>query len=129
MIPTTVTSQSIYTNTYVESDANLDISIKPVVSGDEEVTLAIKVDNTDFTSIPTDGSPPPKSTSKFETSLRVHNEDTIVLGGIETTEIDDNVSGTPILSRIPILKYFFSNKSKTNKKVITVLFIKPTILR
>lgn len=129
VIPTTVTSQSIYTNTYVESDANLDISIKPVVSGDEEVTLAIKVDNTDFTSIPTDGSPPPKSTSKFETSLRVHNEDTIVLGGIETTEIDDSVSGTPLLSRIPILKYFFSNKSKTNKKVITVLFIKPTILR
>jgi len=129
VIPTTVTSQSIYTNTYVESDANLDISIKPIVSGDEEVTLAIKVDNTDFTSIPTDGSPPPKSTSKFETSLRVHNEDTIVLGGIETTEIDDSVSGTPLLSRIPILKYFFSNKSKTNKKVITVLFIKPTILR
>jgi len=113
----------------VESDANLDIAIKPVVSGDEQVTLGIKVGIVDFTSIPTDGSPPPKSTSKFETSLRVHNEDTIVLGGIERTEIDDTVSGTPILSRIPILKYFFSSKSKSTKKVITVLFIKPTILR
>jgi type IV pilus assembly protein PilQ len=128
-IPTTVTSQSIYTNTYVESDANLEVDIKPVVSGDEQVTLGIKVNIVDFTSVPADGSPPPKSTSKFETSLRVHNEDTIVLGGIERTEIDDNVSGTPILSRIPILKYLFSNKSKTSKKVITVLFIKPTILR
>ena len=127
--PTTATISSIYTNTYVESDANLDIAIKPVVSGDEQVTLGIKVGIVDFTSIPTDGSPPPKSTSKFETSLRVHNEDTIVLGGIERTEIDDTVSGTPILSRIPILKYFFSSKSKSTKKVITVLFIKPTILR
>jgi type IV pilus assembly protein PilQ len=127
--PTTVAVSSIYTNTYVESDANMEIAIKPVVSGDEQVTLSIKVNIADFTSIPTDGSPPPKSTSKFETSLRVHNEDTIVLGGIERTETDDNVSGTPILSRIPILKYFFSNKSKSNKKVITVLFIKPTILR
>ena len=128
-VPTTVTSTSIYTNTYVESDANMDIAIKPVVSGDEQVTLGIKVSIADFTAIPTDGSPPPKSTSKFETSLRVHNEDTIVLGGIERTETDDNVSGTPILSRIPILKYLFSNKSKTTKKVITVLFIKPTIIR
>ncbi len=129
VIPSTVTSQSIFTNTYIESDANLDISIKPEVSGDDQVTLGIKVNIADFTSIPTDGSPPPKSTSKFETSLRVHNEDTIVLGGIERTERDDNVSGTPLLSRIPILKFFFSNKTKTTKKVITVLFIKPTIIR
>jgi type IV pilus assembly protein PilQ len=127
--PTTVAVSSIYTNTYVESDANMEIAIKPVVSGDEQVTLGIKVNIADFTSIPTDGSPPPKSISKFETSLRVHNEDTIVLGGIERTETDDNVSGTPILSRIPILKYLFSNKTKSTKKVITVLFIKPTILR
>jgi len=129
LIPSTVTSQSIFTNTYVESDANLEIAIKPVVSGDEQVTLGIKVSISDFTSIPTDGSPPPKSTSKFETSLRVHNEDTIVLGGIERTETDDNISGTPILSRIPILKFLFSNKTKSTKKVISVLFIKPTILR
>jgi type IV pilus assembly protein PilQ len=129
IIPSTVASNSIVTNTYIESDANMDISIKPVVSGDEQVTLGIKVNISDFTSIPADGSPPPKSTSKFETSLRVHNEDTIVLGGIERTESDDSVSGTPILSRIPILKYLFSNKTKSTKKVITVLFIKPTILR
>ncbi|MDB5124740.1 MAG: outD [Mucilaginibacter sp.] len=129
VIPSSVTSQSIFSNVYVESNANMEISIKPVVSGDEQVTLAIKVSISDFTSIPTDGSPPPKSTSKFETSLRVHNEDTIVLGGIERTEKDDNVTGTPILSRIPLLKYLFSNKTKSTKKVISVLFIKPTILR
>ncbi|HEY8782398.1 MAG TPA: secretin and TonB N-terminal domain-containing protein [Mucilaginibacter sp.] len=129
VIPSAVTSQSIFSNVYVESDANLEIAIRPVVSGDEQVTLGIKVNISDFTSIPADGSPPPKSTSKFETSLRVHNEDTIVLGGIERTETDDNISGTPILSRIPILKYIFSNKTKSTKKVISVLFIKATILR
>ncbi len=129
VIPSTVTSQSIFTNTYQPSQANLEISIKPEVSGDEQVTLKITVGISDFTSIPTDGSPPPTSNSKFETSLRVHNEDTIVLGGIERTEHDDNVSGTPLLSRIPILKFFFSNKTKSTKKVITVLFIKPTIIR
>jgi type IV pilus assembly protein PilQ len=128
-IPSAATTQTLLTNTYVESDANMTIAIKPIVSGDDQITLGIKIDISDFTSIPTDGSPPPKSTSKYETSLRVNNEDMILLGGIERTEKDDNVSGFPILSRIPILKYIFSSKSKTTKKVVTVVFIKPTIMR
>ena len=127
--PTAATSNTILTNTYVESDANMVIAVKPLVSGDDQITLNIKIDISDFTSIPTDGSPPPKSTSKYETSLRVNNEDMILLGGIERTERTDNVSGFPILSRIPILKYIFSNKSKATTKVVTVVFIKPTIMR
>jgi type IV pilus assembly protein PilQ len=127
--PTSATSNTILTNTYVESDADMTIAIKPVVSGDDQITLGIKIDISDFTSIPTDGSPPPKSTSKYETSLRVNNEDMILLGGIERTERDDNVSGFPILSRIPILKYIFSNKTKSTTKVVTIVFIKPTIMR
>jgi len=128
-IPSAATSQTILTNTYVESDANLTIAIKPIVSGDDQVTLGIKVDISDFTSIPTDGSPPPKSTSKFESSIRVNNEDMIVLGGIERTEKDDSGSGIPLLSRIPVLKWIFSSRTKTNSKVVTLVFIKPTILR
>ncbi|MFI5161954.1 MAG: secretin and TonB N-terminal domain-containing protein [Sphingobacteriales bacterium] len=129
VIPSSVTSQSIFSNVYVESDANMEIAIKPVVSGDEQVTLGIRISISDFTSIPTDGSPPPKSTSKFETSLRVSNGETLVLGGIERTEQDDSVTGTPVLSRIPLLKYLFSSKTKSTKKVVSVLFIKPTIIR
>jgi len=127
--PSATTTASIFSNVYKEVNADLSIDIKPVVSGDDQVTLAIKVNVSDFTSIPTDGSPPPQSINKFETSLRVHNEDTILLGGIERTENDLTASGTPILSRIPILKWIFSNRTKTTQKVTTVLFIKSTVLR
>lgn len=129
IIPSASTSQSIFTNVYQEVNADLSIAIKPIVSGDDQVTLGIKVNISDFTSIPTDGSPPPQATSKFETSLRVHSEDTIVLGGIERTESSDDTGGTPLLSRIPILKWIFSNRTKASSKIITVLFIKSTILR
>jgi type IV pilus assembly protein PilQ len=129
LIPTAASAQSIFSNVYQEVNANLSIDIKPIVSGDDQVTLGIKVNISDFISIPADGSPPPQSISKFETSLSVHSEDTIVLGGIERTEIDDNSSGWPILSRIPILKYIFGSKTKSTSKVVTVLFIKSTILR
>jgi len=127
--PSATTTASIFSNIYKEVNADLSIDIKPVVSGDDQVTLGIKVNVSDFTSIPTDGSPPPQSINKFETSLRVHNEDTILLGGIERTENDLTASGTPILSRIPILKWIFSSRTKTASKVTTVLFIKSTVLR
>jgi type IV pilus assembly protein PilQ len=129
VIPSAATSQTVLSNTYLESDANLMIAIKPQVAGDDQVTLGIKVDISDFTALPTDGSPPPKATSKFESSIRVNNEDMIVLGGIERNERDDSASGVPILSRIPILKWIFSSKTKSNKRVVTLVFIKPTILR
>jgi len=129
LIPSSATTQSVFSNVYVPVTADLSVEMKPVVSGNDQVTLDIVVNISDFTSIPTDGSPPPESISKFSSSLRVHSDDTILLGGIERTENDLTTSGIPILSRIPILKWIFSSRTKTASKVITVLFIKPTILR
>jgi len=129
VIPSLNNPSSIFTNVYQEVNADLGISVNAIVSGDDQVTLKIKVNLSDFTSMPTDGSPPPQAISKFETSLRVHNEDTIVLGGIERSENSESGSGVPILSRIPILKWLFSSRSKSTAKVTTVLFIKSTILR
>jgi type IV pilus assembly protein PilQ len=129
VIPSSATTITTLSNTYNSSEANLTIGIKPLVSGDDQVTLGIDIDISDFTSLPTDGSPPPTATSKFQSSIRVNNEDMIVLGGIERTERSDSASGIPLLSRVPILKWIFSSKKKTNGKVVTLVFIKPTIMR
>lgn len=129
LYPSASNTTSVFNNLYTPVEADLSVDIKPIVSGDDQVTLGIKVNISDFTNIPSDGSPPPQAISKFETSLRVHSEDTILLGGIERTENSLTASGTPILSRIPIIKWLFSSRTKTNSKVTTVLFIKSTILR
>ena len=52
----------------------------------------------------------------------------IVLGGLERTEKSENGSGVPFLSRIPIIKWLFSSREKANNKVVTIVFIKPTII-
>jgi type IV pilus assembly protein PilQ len=91
--------------------------------------MSISVNVSNFTSTPTDGSPPSEAINKFETSLRVHSEDTILLGGIERTENDLTANGIPVLSRIPVLKWIFGSRTKTTSKVTTVLFLKTTILR
>lgn len=108
--------------------ANLTVSIKPVVSGDEQVTLIIEVEQSDFIGQPPENSPPPSVTSKFSSMIRVRNEEMVVLGGIERSEKSETGSGVPFLSRIPVIKWFFSSKTKSKSKTLTTLFIKPTIL-
>src|SRR4030095_12167867 len=106
--------------------ANMAIDIMPIVEGDDQVTLTIGVSISDFTSTP-DNQPPPTSTSKFKSILRVKNEEMIVLGGIERTEKSQSSSGIPFLSRIPVLKWLFSSRTKHNNKVVSVVFIRPSI--
>lgn len=121
-------AQTVVTEQFTEVNANLEIDIKPIVSGDDQVTLNIKVNISDFIGNPPENAPPPKSTSKFTSLIRAKNEDMIVLGGLERTETSERGSGVPLLSRIPIIKWLFSSREKSNNKVVTLVFIKPTIL-
>ena len=129
VIPSVSSPTSIFTQQYNKVDANLVINIKPVVSGNDQVTLGIKIEITDFIGTPPTNAPPPTSTSKFESIIRAHDGDMIVLGGLERAEEDDNSSGVPLLSKIPVLKWIFSSKSKSHIKKVTLVFIKPTIIR
>jgi type IV pilus assembly protein PilQ len=128
VIPSITSPTSIFTSQFNKVEANLAITIRPVVSGDDQVTLNISVDISDFIGTPPNNAPPPTSNSKFESIIRAHNEDMIVLGGIERTENSESSDGVPFLSRIPVLKWLFSSRSKTRAKVVTVVFIKPTII-
>lgn len=119
---------TIVTEQYIPVEANLNIGVRPFVSGDEQVTLNINVSISDFIGPLTVNAPPPSSTSKFESIIRVKNEEMIVLGGIERTEKSDEGSGIPFLSRVPVLKWFFSSRTKLNNKTVSVVFIKPTII-
>jgi len=120
--------QTVVTQQFYPVEANLAIKILPFVSGDEHVTLTIDVNFSDFLGNTPINVPPPTASSKFSSIIRVKNEEMIVLGGIERNEKSEEGSGTPILSRIPILKWLFSTRSKTNGKTVSVVFIKPTII-
>jgi len=120
--------QTVVTQQFYPIEANLSIAIKPFVSGDEQITLNIDVSISDFTANTTINVPPPTATSKFQSIIRVKNEEMVVLGGIERAEKSTSSSGVPLLSRIPILKWIFSSRTKTDNKTVSVVFIKPTII-
>jgi type IV pilus assembly protein PilQ len=120
-------AQTLITEQFTPVEANLAINIRPIVSGDDQVTLNITIDISDFIGNPPLNAPPPTSTSKFSSIIRAKNEDMIVLGGLERTEQSESGDGVPFLSRIPVIKWLFSSREKANNKVVTLVFIKPII--
>ncbi len=122
-----LSTQTVVTQQYIPVEANMAIDILPIVSGDDQVTLTITVNITDFTSADGAPGPPETSTSKYKSIIRIRDEEMVLLGGLERTERDETASGIPILSRIPVLKWLFSQRSKTLTKVVSVVFVRPKI--
>ncbi len=109
--------------------ANFTLTIKPIVSGDNQVTMEIDVEQSDFTSRITPEAPPGSVTRKFTSMIRVKGDEMILLGGLEEKNINDTGSGVPLLSRIPIIKWFFSSRNRTYSKSKLNIFIKPTVIQ
>jgi len=133
-----VTSQNYYgsqiTQTseiknYQPIDADLSITIRPLVSGDGQITLDIKVIQSSFNGERIDKDAPPGINSREFTSIvRVKDKDLIVLGGLEETVKNDSGSGVPLLSRIPIIKWLFSSRKREDSRKKLTVIIKPTVI-
>ena len=124
----TIGNNILQSGRWVPTDANLAVNIKPFVSTDENVTLTITVEKSDFTGRVGETAPPGKVTQKFESLVRVKNGEMILLGGLDELKRDDAGTGTPILSRIPIIKWFFSSRVKERSTSKLHVFIKPTVV-
>ncbi|MBI5539658.1 MAG: general secretion pathway protein GspD [Bacteroidia bacterium] len=120
--------QNITTRTYKSINADLSITIKPIVSGDNQVTLEIKVKQSDFTARISPSAPPGSVTRNFESLIRIKNEEMVLLGGLEENGSSDSGTGVPLLSRIPIIKWVFSSRTKEKKVSKLNIFIKPTVI-
>ncbi|ULC57916.1 general secretion pathway protein GspD [Flaviramulus sp. BrNp1-15] len=133
----TVTQRNIYgtdnpqtseiTN-YEPIDAELGLTIKPLVSGDGQVTLDIFVIQSSFGTRIDENAPPDISSREFSSIIRVQDQDIVVLGGLEEQVKNDSGSGVPFLARVPVIKWLFSSRKREASKAKLTVFIKPTII-
>jgi type IV pilus assembly protein PilQ len=128
LINTGVNNNVLQSGHWKSTDANLSVSIKPFVSTDENVTLTIVVEKSSFLGRAGETAPPGKATQKFESLVRVKNNEMILLGGLDELKKENSGSGTPLISRIPIIKWFFSSRKKGKSDSKLHLFIKPTVV-
>ena len=110
-------------------DAELAVSIKPLVSGNGQVTLDINVVQSDFSGERIEDEAPPGLTSReFSSIIRMQNQDLAILGGLEEKIKRDEGKGVPLLARIPVIKWLFSQRTRRDFKRKLTILIKPTVI-
>lgn len=133
----TVTEQNIVTGNnpinstiqnFVPIDAELGLTIKPIVSGDGQVTLDIFVIQSNFGDRIDDNAPPDIVSREFSSLIRVRDQDIVILGGLENQRNDDSGGGVPFLARVPVIKWLFSQRRREDSKSKLTVLIKPTII-
>lgn len=113
---------------YEPIDAELGLTIKPMVSGDGQVTLDVFVVQSSFGLRVAEDAPPDLSSREFTSIIRVRDQDIVVLGGLEEQEKNDSGSGVPFLARVPVIKWLFSKRTRTDSKAKLTVLIKPTVI-
>lgn len=122
-----INNNILQSGTWKSTDANLSVRIKPFVSKDEHVTLEVAVEQSSFLGRAGENAPPGKATRKFESMVRVKNNEMILLGGLDELENENSGTGTPFFSRIPVIKWFFSSRKKKKERSKLHILIKPTV--
>lgn len=114
--------------TWKSIEANLVVKITPLVSKDNQITLDVDIEQSEFTPREEKDAPPGTVTRKFKSIVRVEDGDMVLLGGIENSSEEVNSSGLPFLARSRFFKWLFgsSKKSKSSQKLN--IFIKPSVI-
>ena len=73
-------------------------------------------------------APPGTINRDFQSLIRVKNGEMIMLGGLEENTNSSSGRGLPLISRIPVLKWIFGNRTKSKSENKLTIFIKPTII-
>ncbi len=125
-IPYKTVSESGTETDFEEATMSLTVTPHITSSGDIVMDVEITKDSPDFEQITPDGVPIKKRS--VTTSVRMHNGDTLVIGGIYEELDANNKNGVPGLSRLPLLGWLFTHESQQIQKKELLIFITPTIL-
>jgi type II secretion system protein D len=112
-------------------DVVLKLEVIPLINSEKEITLQIALVSDSIgkdTPIEGLGNIPEINTRELLTTVTVPNNQTIVLGGLITSNDTESVTGIPILSDIPGLGRLFSTKTKGVDRDELMIFIQPSIV-
>jgi type IV pilus assembly protein PilQ len=123
-IPVSTTTAEGSTTEFI--NANLSLEVTPTIKPNEIIELTIKVNKDRPTAV---GGQTGIDTNSVETMALVKNGDTLVIGGIYSSEVEHTVNGIPVLRSIPILGWLFGKDTKTGATNELLILITPRIIK
>jgi general secretion pathway protein D len=112
-------------------DVGVNIDMTPTVHYDREISLKMKVEVSSQQGQVTisNVTEPIIAQKSAEQIIQLKDGEPSLLAGILTTQDTVNVTGTPGLGELPILKYLFASHDKTQQSDEIVFLIIPHIVR
>ena len=124
------TQNPVQSTSYVwkSVEANMTLSITPYVSEDGHISMTIDLSQSEFTDRTEKEAPPGTTTRSFRSMVRVKNEETVLLGGIDRQSREKSSQGLPFIARVPVLKWIFGTHKNNKQERRLNVFIKPTVV-
>lgn len=114
--------------TYNREEVGILLTVKPQISKGNAIRLEIEQESSKV--LATDGNGQ-TTTSKntIKTNVMIEDGELLVLGGLIEDNFSEGESKVPLLGDIPLLGYLFKTSTKKEDKKVTMMFIRPTIIR
>jgi type IV pilus assembly protein PilQ len=110
-------------------DAGVRLNITPWTGDGKEIICDVRPSEVSTLSAPDPVTGlPEKSTRTADTTVRVRDGQTIIIGGLRQEEEREVKSGVPVLGDLPLLGTLFRSRSKVLTHTDLVVFITPRVL-
>ncbi|HUH05189.1 MAG TPA: type II secretion system secretin GspD, partial [Kofleriaceae bacterium] len=128
-VPAGTDASSFFTGTSIErQNVALTLEITPHISSDELIRVEIKFEKSDVVENKASGLGPTWSTSTLTNTVIVHDQETIVIGGLMSDKLEQSHSTVPILGDIPVLGHLFRSSKKYKRKRNLLILLTPHIV-
>ncbi len=110
-------------------NATLSLTVTPHITPEGTILMVIKTtkDAPDFSR--TVSGVPSIDTKQATSQVLIADGDTLVMGGIFTTNTSKNVANVPGLAKIPVLGWLFKQKKVIDDTTELLIFITPRIIK
>ncbi len=130
---TRISSDDTIYYTYDYKTVGLKLKLTPHITKGNKITMNLLVEvnsvlgDTSYTSTGT-VIPPDLGKRDVKTNVSVNDGRTIVVGGLMRQQKTETETKVPFLGDIPLLGWFFKNKTQETKKTNLLIFITPKIV-
>jgi len=118
----------------VSQEYGIKLTVKPHINANGVIDMKVSLENTSADPVTLNGggytyTGVATKTSKADTQVSVHNNETVVVGGLVSRNKTESGSGIPLLESIPFLGHtLFGSSSKDNQKRNLLLFMTPHLV-
>lgn len=121
-------TNAVTVDNYEYRPTGIKLKFTPHVNKNNKITLDLLQEIKNIASIALTGGNPTFNRREVKTTITLENKQTIVIGGLISSDKEKRLIKIPLLGDIPYLGWIFRRTTESNKKTNLMVFITPHIL-